>query len=67
MSSRWHPALRRLPAGALASAYSQDGVTCRDFLASYVQNGSESWLQGAACRTERGKWEVRNLRPWTKT
>ena len=42
----------------------QDGVTCRDFLASYVKNGSESWLQGEACRAERGKWEVRNLRPW---
>ncbi len=34
----------------LASAYNQDGITCRDFLASYVKNGSESWLQGAACR-----------------
>ena len=51
----------------LASVYSQDGITCRDFLASYVKNGSESWLQGAACRAERGKWEVRNLRPWNNT
>jgi hypothetical protein len=51
----------------VASAYSQDGVTCRDFLASYLRNGSESWLQGAACRAERGKWEVRNLRPWKNT
>jgi len=25
----------------LASAYSQDGATCRDFLASYVKNGTE--------------------------
>jgi len=52
---------------ALASDYSQDGITCRDFLASYVKNGSESWLQGAACRAKRGKWEVRNLRPWNNT
>jgi hypothetical protein len=51
----------------LASAYSQDGVTCRDFLASYVKNGSESWLQGAACRAERGQWVIRNLRPWKNT
>jgi surface antigen len=51
----------------LASAYSQDGITCRDFLASYVKNGTESWLQGAACRAKRGKWEVRNLRPWNNT
>src|SRR5438105_933842 len=51
----------------LASAYSQDGVTCRDFLASYVKDGSESWLQGAACRAARGKWQVRNMRPWKNT
>ena len=50
----------------LASAYSQDGITCRDFLASYVKNGTE-WLQGAACRAKHGKWEVRDLRPWNNT
>ena len=50
----------------LAAAATQAGVTCRDFLASYVRNGSESWLQGEACRA-RGKWEVRNLRPWKNT
>src|SRR5262245_51893485 len=48
----------------LASAYDQDGTTCRDFLASYVRNGSEAWLQGEACRAARGRWEVRTLRPW---
>ena len=51
----------------LAAAYDQDGTTCRDFLASYVKNGSESWLQGAACRAGRGKWEVRHLGPWKNT
>jgi hypothetical protein len=51
----------------LATATSQDGVTCRDFLASYVKNGNESWLHGEACRAGRGKWEVRNLRPWKNT
>jgi surface antigen len=51
----------------LAAAASQDGVTCRDFLASYVKNGAESWLQGEACRAGRGKWEVRTLRPWKST
>jgi hypothetical protein len=51
----------------LASASNQDGTVCRDFLASYVKNGSESWLQGEACRAARGKWEVRNLRPWKNT
>jgi surface antigen len=42
----------------LASAYTQEGSTCRDFPASYVRQGTESWLQGAACRPARGKWEV---------
>ncbi len=51
----------------LTSADSQDGTTCRDFLASYVKNGAESWLQGEACRAERGRWEVRSLRPWKRT
>jgi surface antigen len=51
----------------LAQAYSQDGTTCRDFLASYVRDGNESWLQGEACRAARGKWEVRSLRPWKNT
>ena len=51
----------------LSSAYSQDGATCRDFLASYVRNGSESWLEGEACRGLKGRWEVRHMRPWRRT
>jgi surface antigen len=51
----------------LATVYNQDGATCRDFVASYVKNGSESWLQGEACRVARGKWEVRKMRPWKST
>jgi len=51
----------------LSSAYTQDGTTCRDFLASYVRNGAESWLQGEACRGVQGRWEVRHMRPWQRT
>jgi surface antigen len=51
----------------LASAYSQDGLTCRDFLASYVHGGTEAWLQGEACRANEGAWEVRNIKPWQRT
>jgi len=51
----------------LAQAYHLDGATCRDFLASYVRDGNESWLQGEACRAGRGRWEVRNMRPWKST
>ena len=51
----------------LSNAYTQDGTTCRDFLASYVRHGSESWLQGEACRGLQGRWEVRHMRPWPRT
>lgn len=47
----------------LAQAYTAEGRTCRDFLASYVNETSESWLQGAACKARGGQWEIRSLRP----
>ena len=47
----------------LAAAYSEGGLPCRDFLASYVRGESQAWLQGAACRTGHGKWEVKSLKP----
>jgi len=51
----------------LASAYTQDGFVCRDFLASYVRKGTESWLQGEACRVHHGRWEVRAMKPWKRS
>jgi surface antigen len=51
----------------LTAAYSHEGFLCRDFLASYVRQGNEAWLQGEACRVHKGKWEVKNLRPWKRT
>ena len=52
----------------LAQAYSStDGRTCRDFLASYVNGRSESWLQGAACQTGDGGWEIHTLKPWKRS
>jgi hypothetical protein len=50
----------------IAQAYNQDGRVCRDFLASYIKPGAESWLQGEACRQTKGKWEVRSLKPWKR-
>jgi surface antigen len=50
----------------IASAYTQDGLTCRDFLASYVHDGNEAWLQGEACRRSQGNWEVKSLKPWKR-
>jgi surface antigen len=47
----------------LASSYSEDGAPCRDFLASYVSGTAQAWLQGSACRTARGEWEIKSLKP----
>ena len=51
----------------IASAYSQDGQTCRNFLASYVNGHAEAWLQGEACKEAKGAWEVRSLKPWKRS
>ena len=51
----------------LAQAYANgDGRTCRDFLASYVNGRTESWLQGAACQGGHGRWEIHTLKPWRR-
>ena len=51
----------------LAQAYAaDDGRTCRDFLASYVNGRTESWLQGAACKASHGRWEIHTLKPWKR-
>jgi surface antigen len=51
----------------IASAYSQEGHTCRNFLASYVNGHAEAWLQGEACKEAKGAWEVRSLKPWKRS
>ena len=51
----------------IASAYTQDGQTCRDFLASYVSGRSQAWMQGEACKQSKGIWEVRALKPWKRS
>jgi hypothetical protein len=51
----------------IAGAYTRDGVECRDFLASYIRDGAESWLQGDACRIQQGRWTIRKLRPLKRT
>jgi len=52
---------------AIAAAYAVDDAQCRDFLASYVNGDKQSWLRGEACRQGRGKWEVRALKPWSRS
>lgn len=51
----------------IAQAYDQDGMVCRDFLASYVKPDTETWLQGEACQMGKGRWQVRSLKPWKRT
>jgi surface antigen len=51
----------------LASANTEHGLICHNFLASYVRDGNASWLQGEACRAKPGRWEVRTLKPLRKS
>ena len=52
----------------IAQTYvSEGGRTCRDFLASYVNGKTEDWLQGSACHTGNGRWEIHTLRPWRQS
>jgi surface antigen len=50
----------------IATTYTQDGLTCRDFLASYLRANAETWLHGEACRTA-GRWDVKTLKPFKRT
>lgn len=34
------------------------GRTCRDFVATRTENGQEVRLQGRACRTAEGQWDI---------
>ena len=51
----------------VASAYIKEGFACRNFIASHVGDGRESWYEGTACRIHRGEWEIRSTRPLQKS
>jgi hypothetical protein len=51
----------------IASAHTDGGHTCQNFLASYVNGSDEAWLEGEACKQREGAWEVRSLKPWTRS
>jgi surface antigen len=52
----------------LAKPYARDdGRSCRDFLASYVNGKTESWLQGSACKMANDRWEIQTLSPWRRS
>src|SRR5262249_58217392 len=47
----------------LATSYSEAGMACRDFLASYIHGDAQDWLEGGGCRSARGIWEIRQAKP----
>ncbi len=51
----------------IASAYNSGVQTCHDFLASYIQGSSQAWLQGEACKSGKGGWQVRSMKPWKRS
>jgi surface antigen len=51
----------------IAMAYTHNGDTCRDFLASHVLDRTETWIHGEACRPKQGAWEIKSLRPWKRS
>lgn len=68
-TAKWENPLNgaRGTVSALASTYRDGGAACNDFLASYVRDGSQAWLQGEACAGGFGRWEVRDIRRWTRS
>ena len=51
----------------IASAFTKDGLPCRNFIASHVKDGIETWSEGLACRVNAGMWEVKNVKPLKKS
>ncbi len=52
----------------LSGDYTSDnGRTCRDFLASYVRDKQESWMQGEACKGQGGQWVIHTMKPWRRS
>jgi surface antigen len=51
----------------IASAFTKDGFPCRNFIASHVKDGIETWSEGTACRIHQGAWEVKSVKPLKKT
>ena len=45
-------------APAAAATTADGGRTCRDFVATRTENGREVQLNGRACRTPDGQWDI---------
>ena len=51
----------------IASAFTKDGLPCRNFIASHVHDGIETWSEGLACRVNANMWEVKSVKPLKKS
>lgn len=51
----------------IAAAFTRDGIPCRNFIASHVKDGIETWSEGLACRVSANVWEVKSVKPLRKS
>lgn len=51
----------------IAAAFNKDGLPCRNFIASHVKEGMETWSEGLACRVNTSTWEVKSVKPLKKS
>ena len=51
----------------IASAFTKDGLPCRNFIASHVKDGVETWSEGLACRVSANVWEVKSVKQIKKS
>jgi surface antigen len=49
---------------AVGEAYLQDDRLCRGFVASIAEDGSRTWMRGAACRMGAGPWSLAAMAPF---
>lgn len=51
----------------IASAFTKDGLPCRNFIVSHVKDGIETWSEGLACEVAPRTWEVKRVKPLKKS
>jgi surface antigen len=52
--------------GAIGNAFLIKDDICRLFVAGVGIKGPEDWMQGSACRTAPGEWDIKDVKPWKK-
>jgi surface antigen len=52
--------------GAIGNPFLIKDDICRLFVAGVGIKAPEDWMQGSACRTAPGEWEIKDVKPWKK-